>query len=488
VASVRRAWPFLPIPLVVVVALALLVAAAVGSVGLTHLSRTSDAQAQLRAKLLSNTLAARLAEAAEDNHPEIARAVARRAEGTEMVVLDDDARVLLDLTHQTPPRERLQDVLARREGEVETSLGRTFFHTEAFGTKSGKREILVAFVRAPSRPDSASTLAVSLVALTFLLIFVAGTASYSVAFDALRDVAFVTKRIRDMTRVATEPAGEPIPARTMDEVGVLTLAFNDLRGRFEAAEQRHRADLTRALEQDKDRAEFLAAVSHELRSPLHAILGFADVLSDEVDGPLSDDAREDVEQIRESGQHLSGLIHDILEFSALEGGQLKLVLAPVDLAQVAAEVVRESLVLVQGRPLTLSLSSDGPVMVRGDAKRLRQIVSNLVGNAIKFTKAGEVRVRVWEEAYEATVSVLDTGPGIRPEERALIFDEYKQSKHERGLRRGTGLGLAIARRLVALHHGKIKLATEVGRGSEFRVVLKSANRPAERSSRESGRP
>jgi signal transduction histidine kinase len=249
-------------------------------------------------------------------------------------------------------------------------------------------------------------------------------------------------------------------------------------GRFAAAEKSYHYDLERARSADRDRAAFLAAVSHELRSPLNAILGFADVLMTEVDGPLSATAREEVEQIRGSGQHLADLINDILEFSAIESGTLKLQRSKVDLVQIAREVVREALVIVGDKPISLRLEPDAgygeeplPVYARADPRRVRQILTNLVGNAIKFTQQGEVVITAVRDGYHACVRVRDTGPGISPAERAMIFEEYKQAGEERARRRGTGLGLAIARRLVLMHGGTIRVESELGQGSTFLVTL-----------------
>jgi signal transduction histidine kinase len=212
-------------------------------------------------------------------------------------------------------------------------------------------------------------------------------------------------------------------------------------------------------------------VSHELRSPLNAILGFADILVTEVDGPLTPTAREEVEQIRGSGAHLSALISDILEFSAIESGQLKLSRAQVDLAVMANEVVKESQVLLGGKNVTVRMHGETGVIADADARRVRQILTNLVGNAIKFTSEGQVVVTVGKQGSYATIAVSDTGPGISPAERAMIFEEYKQAGEERAKRRGTGLGLAIARRLVLMHGGTIHVESELGRGSTFRVLL-----------------
>jgi signal transduction histidine kinase len=278
-----------------------------------------------------------------------------------------------------------------------------------------------------------------------------------------------------MAQVRTEPTGELVPARTMDDVGLLTAAFNKLVGRFGKAETAYRDDLARASVADRERAAFLAAVSPELRSPLNAILGFADILMEEVDGPLSSSAREEVEQIRGSGGHLLALINDILEFSALESGQLKLSRSRTDLLALANEVVREARVLIGQKAIALAVDAGEAVFARVDARRVRQVVGNLVNNAIKFTQQGHVTVRIAREGPMAVLEVVDTGPGISPQDSALIFQEYKQARGERGRRRGTGLGLAIARRLVLLHQGSIHVESELGRGSRFRVLLPIGN-------------
>lgn len=467
-----RPWPFQPFPSMIVLAVGLLFAMALGIVGLHQLDRSSDALASQRAELLARTLAKRLPELPSPVRHELLRRAAVEAPGTEYVV-SDSGYALLDavLLGGRAPAELARD-LARGRGETTTALGRTRFYVARIDHEERARYLAV-FVRAPSPPESRASLLGALFALTALLLAVAAVATHLVVGDSARDVASMTERIREMARVTTEPVGDPLPARTTDEVGLLTLAFNDLRSRFEEAQRGYGTDLDRAREQDRDRAAFLAAVSHELRTPLNAILGFADVLLAEVDGKLTSDARENVEQIRGSGAHLSELIQGILEFSALEGGQMRLSLSAVDLEALSRDVLRGFEVLSHGRPIRLYVADvvGGPVLARADTTRVRQILSNLLSNALKFTRRGEIRVKVWKEGKFAVLSVRDTGSGIRPEERAQIFDDYKQSRSEKGRGSGTGLGLAITRRLVVLHGGSIKLASEVGRGSEFRVFL-----------------
>jgi two-component system sensor histidine kinase/response regulator len=140
--------------------------------------------------------------------------------------------------------------------------------------------------------------------------------------------------------------------------------------------------------------------------------------------------------------------------------------------------VREAGGLVAARLVGVRVEAEAGVYARADAKRVRQILTNLVGNAIKFTPRGEVVVEVGREGRYARLSVRDTGPGISPQERAVIFEEYKQTQEERTRRRGTGLGLAITRRLVLMHRGSIRVESELGQGSTFHVLLPTSTEPS----------
>jgi len=459
----------LPLAPLVVVVVGIAVALAIGMVGKDQLVFANDAHTAERASLLVDVVGARVAGLPRAEQTDAVRLAATRS-GAEMLIVTLDGEVLVDASLGAIGREALREIVRRGEGEAITRVGRTRFAARAL-EPSPARRYLVAFVARPATPSGEPALVSALVALTLLLIGVAATVGYAVARDANADIAFVTGRVLGMAHVRSEPTGEPVPLRTLDEVGKLTSAFNELVGRFAAAEKTYRGDLERARSADRDRASFLAAVSHELRSPLNAILGFADVLVTEVDGPLSPAAHEEVEQIRGSGAHLLELINDILEFSALESGQLRLSRSKVDLGLVAAEVVREAAGVLVGKPVRVSLSGESGVHANADARRLRQIVQNLVGNAIKFTQHGEVRVTVRRDGSRARVSVEDTGPGISAAELAMIFEEYKQAGTEHVNRRGTGLGLAIARRLVLMHGGIIRVDSELGRGSAFDVIL-----------------
>ena len=453
----------------VVLLLGLAVAAAIGAVGLSNLRGESDRQAGSRAALLAATLAARIAPLPAEDRSEALQGAARKT-GAELVIVTSEGELVVDASLGQTDKAVLKRAVTERQGLATTGLGRTRFAARPIA--GGPRaSFLMVFVRAPAAPEGGPALLRALVALTTLMAGVAAAVAYAVARDANKDVDFVALRVRGMIHVRSEPAGEAVPLRTMDEVGALTVAFNEVVERFAAAQRGYQSDLERVRAADRDRAAFLAAISHELRSPLNAILGFAEVLMAEVDGPLSPDTREEVEQIVGSGKHLLDLINDILELSALESGQLKLSRSRVDLASIAGEVVREAAGLVGTRPVAVRMEGEQAVFARADPKRVRQVVTNLVGNAIKFTQAGEVVVDVGREGRFARLSVRDTGPGISEQQRALLFQEYKQTKEERARRRGTGLGLAISRRLALMHGGTIQIESELGRGSTFKVLL-----------------
>jgi signal transduction histidine kinase len=486
----QSALPLLILPPLIVLVVGLAVAIGIGIVGLDALARASDERAASSAETLAATMAIRLSHlpppgaAAGGGERFEALQLAARRTGSEFLLVGYESEVLLDASLGAPDRDALRRMTQLGHGEAVTALGRTRFAVQAL-LPPFQLQRVITFVREPASPEGGPAFVTALVALTTLLVGVAATVAYAVARDANEEVVFLTQRVRGMVRARTEPTGEAVPVRTLDEVGILAGGFNALVGRFGAAERTYRDNLARASAADRERAAFLAAVSHELRSPLNAILGFADILATEVDGPLSPSAREEVEQIRGSGAHLLELINDILEFSLIESGQLKLSRTQVDLAQLANEVVRESQVLlgrhVRGgaeawsesgqREVTLRMQGETGVVADADARRVRQILTNLVGNAIKFTRHGQVIVVVGKQGSYATLSVTDTGPGISPAERAVIFEEYKQAGEERARRRGTGLGLAIARRLVLMHGGTIHVESELGRGSTFRVLL-----------------
>lgn len=474
----RRPLPFLVLAPALVVMVGVLAALAITLLGVRELRLQSDEAAALRAELLSTTLAARLTSSPHDTRVALIER-ARGRSGAEFALVRADGEVLIDATQGTSTPADFRELMRRGEGETTTPLGRARFYASEIPNSRGAL-FLVTLVGAPEVPFATSSLVGSVATLTLLLMGAAALVAFALARDVHADVAFVRRRIAAMAQQDHDPAGQALPVRSVDQVGLLAAAFNVLVDRFAAAERAYGQDLTGALAYDRDRSAFLAALSHELRTPLNAILGFTEVLLSEVDGPLSPDSREDLTVVRSSGEHLRALIDDILDLSALESGELRLHQELCDVYPIAAEVVREAQVTAARKQLEVVISG-GRAIAFADKRRVRQIVDNIVGNAVKFTERGRVAVRVEPRDGGVSISVSDTGPGIAPEDREAIFQEYWQSKDERRRRVGTGLGLAITRRLVQMHRGFIDLRSELGKGSTFTVVLPSS-RPAERRS------
>jgi GAF domain-containing protein/HAMP domain-containing protein len=221
------------------------------------------------------------------------------------------------------------------------------------------------------------------------------------------------------------------------------------------------------------KSQFLANMSHELRTPLNAILGYAELLADGIYGALPDRPRGVLERIQNNGKHLLALINDVLDLAKIEAGQLTLTLEDYSLPEVVKSVVTATEPLATSKGLKFTaVVQDGLPTGHGDARRVSQVLLNLVGNAIKFTDQGEVEIRAALERGQFVLTVRDTGPGIAEAEQERIFGEFQQidnsSTRQRG---GTGLGLAISKRMVEVQGGTISVDSVPGHGSSFRVVL-----------------
>jgi two-component system, sensor histidine kinase and response regulator len=256
----------------------------------------------------------------------------------------------------------------------------------------------------------------------------------------------------------------------------------DLTERKRADEERARMLRAEAANRAKD--EFLANVSHEIRTPMNAILGMTDLA---LDTPLAEDQRQYLKTVKSAADNLLGMINDLLDFSKIEAGKLELDVADFSLRAVVGDTLRALAVRAhtKGLELIYDVQPEVPDALVGDASRLRQVLLNLVGNAIKFTDAGEVVVRaevVGDPAPEGEVglrfSVRDTGIGIPRDQQERIFRAFEQEDTSTTRRYGgTGLGLTIAARLVALMGGQITVESEPGRGSTFAVTARFGLQP-----------
>jgi signal transduction histidine kinase len=233
-------------------------------------------------------------------------------------------------------------------------------------------------------------------------------------------------------------------------------------------------DKSRQLEvASQHKSQFLANMSHELRTPLNAILGYTELILDDIYGETPAKMRGVLERVQRNGKHLLGLINDVLDLAKIEAGQLTLALADYSLKDVVHSALSavESLASEKKLALRVELPSTLP-MGRGDERRLTQVLLNLVGNAIKFTDSGEVRVKASAVDGAYTLSVCDTGPGITVADQAKIFEEFQQADSSATKKKGgTGLGLSIARRIIELHGGRIWVESEIGQGATFSFTM-----------------
>jgi signal transduction histidine kinase len=244
---------------------------------------------------------------------------------------------------------------------------------------------------------------------------------------------------------------------------------------YDRLKQQHAA----ALAASEHKSRFLATMSHELRAPMTAIVGFAELLREQIPGSLNAGQMRDVRMISASAQYIMAVLNDALDVARIEAGQIECLIEPVDAAEVICEVTGMMAPLARAKRLELILKppdAPAPLMVRCDRQRSKQILVNLVSNAIKFTAHGHIQVSGFRDAsapQRARIAVSDTGMGLRADQIPLLFQEFQQlpSPYQQ---LGAGLGLAISRKLARLMGGDIEVHSDFGRGSTFTLNLETA--------------
>ena len=267
--------------------------------------------------------------------------------------------------------------------------------------------------------------------------------------------------------------------RTPAEAGRSEAEFEILQDEIwklkEAAAARHKAEAA-----NEAKSRFLATVSHEIRTPLNGILGMADLLRH---GPLAAEQRSYVDAIQSSGTALANLIEEILDFSRIEAGRLELVAEPFDIVPLVEGVAELLAPRAQdkGIGIATTVAEDVPRKLIGDAARLRQVLINLAGNAVKFTETGGVGIRVSHiSGNRIGFSVADTGPGIAADQQAIVFEDFEQGDGSTTRRHGgSGLGLAISRRIIDHMGGDLRLQSTSSEGSVFAFEINLAEAPPE---------
>jgi signal transduction histidine kinase/DNA-binding response OmpR family regulator len=322
-----------------------------------------------------------------------------------------------------------------------------------------------------------------------------------------REVAWPIVQLAEIAQLVSRDKNYSVraePSNTRDEISVLIDAFNGMltqiqerdgalrkaHDELELRVQERTAELETAkselevyshsilrAKEEVERAskfkdQFLSTMSHELRTPLNAVLGFSDLLADERYGSLNDRQKRYVNNIHTGGQHLLKLISDILDLSKIEAGRMDLAIQDVPMESAFADVLSTLKPLADKKSQVLAQNCESHLIVRADGTRLKQMLMNLAGNAIKFTpEGGRVELTAHEANGQVRVEVRDTGPGIPSEEQNHIFQAFYRLRQSGTAIEGTGLGLAITQRLAELHGGTLGLDSQPGQGSCFHFSL-----------------
>lgn len=292
-------------------------------------------------------------------------------------------------------------------------------------------------------------------------------------------------------------AGLPIIAHPLNSIlmigASLVYAYLILEGQLFNPRRELNRELAAANEKleeaDRLKNEFVATISHELRTPLNSIIGFTKLILNEIDGPLNDLQRTDLTAIYTSSQHLLTLVNDVLDFSKIAAGKMELHKEMLDFSEIAVGVMATTLALVGDKNIELIEEiEEGLPTVYADRVRIRQVILNLMSNAVKFTKEGSITLRARRITKEVEVdgrrrtvpfilcSVIDTGIGIAEEDVPIVFEEFRQLDASSSRQAdGTGLGLPISKRLVEVHGGQLWLESRVGVGSTFSFTLPASS-------------
>jgi len=285
-------------------------------------------------------------------------------------------------------------------------------------------------------------------------------------------------------RISAGDLSSRLELKTGDELEVLSQEFNlmaaNLKDAYESQERKV-AERTEALsvanqkleDVSQHKSDFLANVNHELRTPVSAIIGYSRLILRETEGQISQLQRDNLQDLLHNAEHLLDMINSLLDLAKIEAGRLEVRAEPVQLNTLVDELLTLVTPMVRHDRVRLirDIAPDIPTLYT-DPDRLRQIILNLLSNAAKFTEDGEIKISASRSNGSLTLSVSDTGIGIREEELQHIFEEFRQGDMSNGRKyAGTGLGLTIAKKFANLLGGDITVESEVGKGSTFTVTL-----------------
>jgi signal transduction histidine kinase len=295
-----------------------------------------------------------------------------------------------------------------------------------------------------------------------------GSLALALALGLLLSWSVVAPLRRTQERLSDIAGGDfsghvDVPNR--DEIGALAADVNRMNDEL----RRLYGELETA---SRHKSDFLATMSHELRTPLNSIIGFSEVLQEQMFGELNERQLAYVNDVLEAGRHLLSLINDVLDLAKIEAGRMELDLSQVALSDLLRSAVSMHSERADRGAIGLTLTTEPEeITVTADERRVRQIVFNLLSNAIKFTPAkGRIDITALASDGQVEIAVADTGPGIPAEDLESIFEEFEQTTEGKQVE-GTGLGLPLSRKLVELHGGKLWVESQPGQGSTFRFAL-----------------
>jgi signal transduction histidine kinase len=288
----------------------------------------------------------------------------------------------------------------------------------------------------------------------------------------------ITDLVKGLSRIEAGDLSFRFQHNSNDELGHLNNSLNTMADSVQASLERSEEARRQAEENSRLKSDFVANVSHELRTPLNGILGFSELIREDAKDEAT---REFAQTIHQSGQHLLSVVNDMLDVAKIEAGHMTLEPVSVDVRTLLEEVALLHAACAQQKGLQLHtvFAPDLPTQFCADPMRLRQIINNLLNNAVKFTEQGEITLSARWSDQQLRMGVRDTGPGIAPDVQEAVFERFHQATsfitREHG---GTGLGLALVRELVRLMGGRLQLSSQVGEGAHFEVSVPELN-PAE---------
>lgn len=249
------------------------------------------------------------------------------------------------------------------------------------------------------------------------------------------------------------------------------LMIEDITAQKKAEAELHRANI-KLRELDLVKSMFIASMSHELRTPLNSIIGFTGIILQGLAGDITDEQRKQLMMVKSSANHLLSLINDVIDVSKIEAGKVELSIGRFDLSALLGEVKSAFEPDAEQKGIILSLETAGGLFIRSDERRTKQVIMNLVSNAVKFTDGGKIEIKAVKGDGVVEVSVRDTGIGMAREDLKELFKAFSRIRAEGiAIKEGTGLGLYLSQKIAELLGGSIRVESDFGRGSEFTFTL-----------------